>query len=1168
MRISTPLKGLPLALAAGLTLALPLATLGCTNPTKDQPGTPAPAVSGFYVTSNANAKKTDTTNDIYVTTGDTVYARATFATTNGSAVISPGNIQVTSNSPVTLGAVTAPTTYTLTVTSGNGQTATATAKVTPVALPTAPVTAPASVTRDTTGLTASVPAVAGSTYQWSITNGTITAGAAANQVTFTSGSAGTAGAAGSMTVTCKVTSAAKVSTTGSATIPVLAVVPSGLTYAASPVEGYVNVPLTIAPPTFAGDAVQAFSVAPALPDGLTLNALTGAITGKPTTVTAPKTYVITATNSGGTATANLLLGIQPQPSISLTASPSTIGPNGGAILSWAVDSSVASFTIDQGVQTTPFVVTTVHSGTYNVAPTATTTYTMTANLVAGGTVQMPATVTLDTAPLAITSFTSEKANTTFGASDKLSWVLTGTPNTLTVNGQSVLGNTNTSVIPVRRQTFTLNAVNGAANVSQSVVVPAMGLDTVAGSINGPGMSDSATASLAQFNGPRQIAADAAGNIFIADASSHTVRRYDATTGAVTTIAGIPGFAGNLDGTTGNSQLSNPRGIAVSADGTAVYVLDFGNTAIRKIALSGGVWTSSTIAPTGTLAGNGYGQATLDPTGAFLVFVDYNQHAVKVLRLSDNSLMVYAGSTTGTSGYGHIDLTTAGPLTNARFDNPEGIAFNKAGNWIYITEAYKTTSYIRAIQWTAPAATGAMATPSGLCYTLAGAGAQGYQDGTGASAYFYGAASMCVDANDVIWVADSSNAVIRQITVPSIGMNTGVVTTFAGTTPTGTVTAPVAVTGNVDGALTAAKFNNPQGILAIGTDLYVSEVNNSTIRKINASGVTTPIGMATQPGNVDDTGTAARFSAPMGVAAFGGYAYVADNGNASLRKVRISDGQATTLATGFSAIRGVAADKNGRIYVADATAKTITEVAADGTKTTILATGLTAPQNLAVSPADPSLLYVVDGGAIFEVTVQRGTDGTFSQATITKTIGSQSQSGFVDSTTLTTTRFRTSGSGSVAGLVVDQAGNIYVADNANYAIRKIAAGTYATTTLAGITGTATYGFLDATGTSAKFNYLTGLAGQWDANGALVGLWISDRGNHAIRRFDMGTGAVTTVIGLANNNAAARIGAAPGTIGTGSNGSLYQPLGVATDSNGDLFIVTNNGLMQATLIGSAQ
>jgi DNA-binding beta-propeller fold protein YncE len=673
---------------------------------------------------------------------------------------------------------------------------------------------------------------------------------------------------------------------------------------------------------------------------------------------------------------------------------------------------------------------------------------------------------------------------------------------------------------------------------------------------------------AQLNAPRQIAADAAGNLYIADGLNNTIRMV-AAGGGVITLAGSPGLPGSLDGVGSSALFNNPRGIAVTPDGSTLYVYDVLNKAIRKLVKGSGSWTVSTISGVSPLnvSSSNYGQLALDPTGAFLVVVDYYNYCVRVLRLSDGTWGIFAGATS----FGTTDNTTP---ALARFESVEGVAFNKAGTYIYVGEFYSTTvERIRMIPWVAPAATGAI-TPatSGTVITIAGTAivapatgiAKGFQDGPGSTALFSNPAALSVDANDILWVADSTNQVIRKVVVHSATPGDSTVTTVAGTVPTGTPTAPVAYTGTADGPALSAKFNTPNGILCVGTKVYVSDTSNSTIRAFDGTTVSTPVGLARQTGTTDATGAAARFNAPQGVATFGGYAYLADTTNNSLRKVALMDGTTTTMASGFTQIKGVAVDSTGRVYVTDngtAPAKAVIQVAADGTKTTIIQ-GLSAPQNLTVSPLNPNLLYVVDNFAILEVTVVRNGDGSFASASTTNTIGNLTTTGYVDSTTPASVRFKIGSN--FAGLAVDGAGNILVADEGNSCIRKIASGTYAVTTIAGIgapqTAPATnYGFIDGALGTNKFNFPNGLV--IDASGII---YVADQSNHAIRKITT-DGTVSTLLGQntttnAPNGTPVLYGAAVGAIGNGA--ALYKPYGLAITTAGDLLVVTNDGIMQVT------
>lgn len=231
-------------------------------------------------------------------------------------------------------------------------------------------------------------------------------------------------------------------------------------------------------------------------------------------------------------------------------------------------------------------------------------------------------------------------------------------------------------------------------------------------------------------------------------------------------------------------------------------------------------------------------------------------------------LLEGGSVTTFAGSSANRGSTDGIATAARFSAPIGIAQNSSGVFFV---ADSTNHIIRKI------------TADGTVSTLAGtAGSSGASDGAGASARFNNPTGIAIDANNNILVSDTTNNLIRKIS-PS-----GIVTTLAGVT---------AVAGTQDGAGNIALFNQPSG-LAIGNNgiLYVADTGNSTIRAITGSGaVSTLAGLSGIGGLKDGTGNNAWFNQPKAIAFdVSGYVYVADTGNAAIRKVSLS-GDVTTLA---------------------------------------------------------------------------------------------------------------------------------------------------------------------------------------------------------------------------------------------------------------------------------
>ena len=167
----------------------------------------------------------------------------------------------------------------------------------------------------------------------------------------------------------------------------------------------------------------------------------------------------------------------------------------------------------------------------------------------------------------------------------------------------------------------------------------------------------------------------------------------------------------------------------------------------------------------------------------------------------------------------------------------------------------------------------------------------------------------------LYVADTGNSTIQQVVIA-----TGAVTTIAGTAGT---------PGSADGTGTAASFSGPQGITTDGLNLYVADSSNNTIRKIvlATKEVTTIAGTAGVIGSADGTGAAASFNTPSGVSTDGTNLYVADSVNNSIRKVVITTGVVTTVpgtSTVFLTPAETTTDGTS-LYVADTGNSTIGKI---------------------------------------------------------------------------------------------------------------------------------------------------------------------------------------------------------------------------------------------------
>jgi sugar lactone lactonase YvrE len=275
----------------------------------------------------------------------------------------------------------------------------------------------------------------------------------------------------------------------------------------------------------------------------------------------------------------------------------------------------------------------------------------------------------------------------------------------------------------------------------------------------------------------------------------------------------------------------------------------------------------------------------------------NQTIRRILSYGTSALVSTLAGKAGQTGF--VDGTGNAAL----FDIPSALAVDTAGN-IYVADTGNHA--IRKI------------TPIGTVTTLAG-GTAGGLDGVGTAAKFLTPNGIAVDSAGNVYVADTANSAIREIT-PA-----GVVTTLAGS---------FSNPGSADGTGSLARFNSPFGVAVDSAgNVYVADRLNTKIRKITPAGVTTTL--AGPPtflsGDTDGTGTAARFASPIGVAVDGnGNVFVADSTNCSIRKVT-AGGVVTTLAgstrveggtdgTGsnvrFNGPQGIAVDPYGNLYVAD------------------------------------------------------------------------------------------------------------------------------------------------------------------------------------------------------------------------------------------------------------
>jgi sugar lactone lactonase YvrE len=334
---------------------------------------------------------------------------------------------------------------------------------------------------------------------------------------------------------------------------------------------------------------------------------------------------------------------------------------------------------------------------------------------------------------------------------------------------------------------------------------------------------------------------------------------------------------------------------------------------------------------------------------------------------------------------------------------------------------------------------AVNTAHGFVSTVAGvAGLIGSADGSATAARFHFPDGVATDSIGNVYVADTFNQTIRRIT-PA-----GLVSTLAGV---------AGQPGSTDGLGAAARFSLPASVTTDSADnLYVADFGNHTIRKVTSAGqVSTIAGVALSSGSADGAGVAARFFSPGGLSCdSAGNVYVADYGNHTIRKIT-SSGLVSTLAgtagilgsadgvgtaARFNRPAGLAIDGVGNIYVGDSMNHTIRKITPAGLVSTVAGLAGTAGSadglGLSARFSIPSGVVIDNAGTVYVADNSNNTIRKITPAGLVSTIaGVAGIQGSAD------------GIGPVArfwapvGLAITSAGNIYVADQGNHLIRKIA-----------------------------------------------------------------------------------------------------------------------------------
>lgn len=757
---------------------------------------------------------------------------------------------------------------------------------------------------------------------------------------------------------------------------------------------------------------------------------------------------------------------------------------------------------------------------------------------APGTFAVPQGVALDTAGNAYIADTNNHAIRKISSAGVIS-TLAGTPgfagfiNDATANAPLARFNTPRGIAINTAGTVIFVADSANHSIRQINLSGMGGSVTSVSTLAGTGLAGSTNAGASStFSSPIGVTVNPAGNtVYVSDTGNQLIRSITIAGPVVSTVAGLAGTAGFANGNSATATFSTPYGIALNTAGTALFVNDYANQAIRRIALSpvdvatyAGIpgISGSANSATGTTATFHFPAGLAIDESDNLYVTEFGNNTIRLVSpTGTNAVATVAGGSVGSAD---------GTGGSAQFNGPLGVAARTVASTLVVFVADTNNQLIRRTGAFVPSGTipiittqpisataqiggnvtltaAATGTPTPtLRWQRQAGGTSGFVDLTDDANYSGTTTGTLTITNVAAGMTDDQLRLVATNTAGSATTSAATLTVTIGTSITRFAGNP-GFAGSLDGTGTAARFNTPTSI-ALDTfgNFFVADAANHTIRRITPSGVVTTI--AGQPGSggyVDATGSAARFNGPSAVTVdSAGNVYVADTYNHVIRLVSPS-GVVTTVAglanvsgsangignlARFAFPSGIAVESNGTIYVADTGNNTIRRIAFGG--------------NVSTLAGSPGVTGSTNGF---------GPAAAFSFPT---------------------------------GIALGTGGVLYVADASNHLIRRVSA-TGDVTTLAGGAGIA--GSTDANQLLARFNQPSGVAVDAAGN-----VFVADTLNNTIRKIAL-NGDVTTVAGVA--------GFAGSTDGVGSVARLNQPFGLVVDSNNNIFIAdTRNDAIRRT------
>ena len=563
----------------------------------------------------------------------------------------------------------------------------------------------------------------------------------------------------------------------------------------------------------------------------------------------------------------------------------------------------------------------------------------------------------------------------------------------------------------------------------------------------------------------------------------------AAQGIITTVAG-----GGPTKTSAQSVPLEPYGVAVDSAGN---VLVASETGIFRVDPSGQLFS----------VGDGCGRAVCS---ALAIAVSTAGTIYAADTESNRVLKIDRNGPSSTVGDGDSRASTPGALAWS-------VATDAAGA-VYIADA--GAHRVRKVD------------ASGRGTTVAGTGTAGFSGdgGPATSAMLSFPAGVAVDGAGILYIADLQNMRVRRVD------RNGVISTVAGSGRRGF--------GGDGGPATRASLNRPNRVAVDRSGaLYIADVGNHRIRKVDARGTITTVAGNGRAGFSGDGGPATRASLdePWDVAISDqGTLYIADTNNSRIRAVAPT-GDITTVAGGTSDAEftgdggpatsallnlgylrsGIALDSGGALYITEEFGR-VRKIDRNGIITTVAKVpNVGSFSGVAVDPA--GAVYLASDGRIRKID---------TQGTITPVAGNGT--------------FRASGDGgpatsagmSISGIAVDRAGALFIVENGNNRVRKVDTNGIITT----IAGNGTAGWSGDGGPAAAASVQSPSAVAVDADGVL---YIAQSGPiHRIRRVDR-NGTISTVAG----NGTAGFS---GDGGPATSASLNIPIALAVDGSGNIYI----------------